>query len=283
MNLIQPVKHGAELAQEIATTVVPGGALSIWWLGQSGFVVKSSRATLVIDPYLSDSLTHKYADSPRPHVRMTALAMEPQSLAPLDLVLCSHKHSDHMDGDTLRPLLAANPSALVGLPACLAAHAQEIGVPEPRQHPLVAGDVLSRAGFHVRAVPSAHEALDTDERGRHLFLGFVIECAGVRLYHSGDSVVFPGLVDHLGSAPFDVLFLPINGRDPARGVPGNMTAAEAVDLARAIKPRFIVPHHYDMFTFNTVPVSVFESEAARLPANVVARVLRCGERWEVAK
>ena len=40
-----------------------------------------------------------------------------------------------------------------------------------------------------------------------------------------------------GTKPFDVLFLPINGRDPARGVPGNMTAAEAVDLATRVRPR----------------------------------------------
>ena len=63
-----------------------------------------------------------------------------------------------------------------------------------------------------------------------------------------------GLAEQLGADPFDVLFLPINGRDPARGVPGNMTAAEAVDLAGRVRPRFVVPHHYDMFTFNTVPV-----------------------------
>ena len=67
--------------------------------------------------------------------------------------------------------------------------------------------------------------------------------------------------------PFDVLFLPINGRDPARGVPGNMTAAEAVDLAARVRPRYLVPHHYDMFTFNTVAVEVFETEARRLPAS----------------
>ena len=86
-----------------------------------------------------------------------------------------------------------------------------------------------------------------------------------------------------GSAtePFDVLFLPINGRDPARGVPGNMSAAEAVDLAAAVRPRFVVPHHYDMFTFNTVPVEAFAAEARRLPAGVEPRVLRCGERWEI--
>ncbi len=59
----------------------------------------------------------------------------------------------------------------------------------------------------------------------------MIEAEGRRLYHSGDSLAYPGLVERLGTDPFDVLFLPINGRDPARGVPGNMTAAEAVDLA----------------------------------------------------
>ena len=78
-----------------------------------------------------------------------------------------------------------------------------------------------------------------------------------------------------------MLFLPINGRDPARGVPGNMTAAEAVDLATGVRPRFVVPHHYDMFTFNTVPVEVFEAEARRLPPEVEPRILRCGERWEI--
>ena len=139
---------------------------------------------------------------------------------------------------------------------------------------------MELSGFRVRAVPSAHEVLETDPDGRHLYLGFVIEVEGRRLYHSGDSLAYPGLVDQLGSDPFDVLFLPINGREPARGVPGNMTAAEAVDLAVAIRPRFVVPHHYDMFTFNTVPVEVFEL-SARLPVEIRPRILSCGERWEV--
>jgi L-ascorbate 6-phosphate lactonase len=110
----------------------------------------------------------------------------------------------------------------------------------------------------------------------------VIESDGLRLYHSGDSLAYDGLPGQLGADRFDVLFLPINGRDPARGVPGNMSAAEAVDLAARIKPRFVVPHHYDMFTFNTVPVAEFASEARRLPEGVAARILRCGERWEIA-
>ena len=137
--------------------------------------------------------------------------------------------------------------------------------------------MVERAGFRVRAIPSAHEQIDRDAAGRYLYLGYVIETEGLRLYHSGDSLAYDRLAGELGEQPFDVLFLPINGRDPARGVPGNMTAAEAVDLAAQVRPRYLVPHHYDMFTFNTVPVETFEAEARRLPADVEPLVLRCGE------
>ena len=141
----------------------------------------------------------------------------------------------------------------------------------------------SLINVRVRAVPSAHEGLDTDEAGRHLYLGYVVEVGGLRLYHSGDSVVYDGLPRAIGPGPLDVMFLPINGREPERGVPGNMTAAEAVDLANRLRPRFVVPHHYDMFTFNTVPVGVFEAEAGRLASGTCPKVLRVGERWEISR
>lgn len=133
------------------------------------------------------------------------------------------------------------------------------------------------------AVPAAHEQIDRDESDRHLYLGYVIETEGLRLYYSGDSLAYDGLAEEMGQKPFDVLFLPINGRDPARGVRGNMTVAEAVDLAARVHPRYLVPHHYDMFTFNTVAVEVFEAEARRLPAAVEPRILPCRERWEIKK
>jgi L-ascorbate 6-phosphate lactonase len=106
---------------------------------------------------------------------------------------------------------------------------------------------------------------------------------GLLLYHSGDRLAYDGLLDRLGPAPFDVLFRPINGRNPARGMPGNLSAAETVALASRERPRFVVPHHYDMFTFNTVPVAEFEAEARRPVRGVEPRVLRCGARWEIKR
>jgi L-ascorbate metabolism protein UlaG (beta-lactamase superfamily) len=281
--MIEPVRHGADLRAEIDATSPAPGTLAVWWLGQSGFLVKSSRGMLVIDPYLSEHLTRKYAATDRPHIRMTRAPLLPRELAGIDLVLASHKHSDHLDPGTVPDLLAVSPRARLVLPAALVEHARGLALPAGRLIGLVAGDTFADAasGLTIRAVPSAHEGLDTDAEGRHLYLGYIIEAEGLRLYHSGDSLAYDSLAGSLGGDRFDVLFLPINGRDPARGVAGNMSAAEAVALAATVRPRFLVPHHYDMFTFNTVPVAVFEAEAGRLPGGVAPRVLRCGERWEI--
>jgi L-ascorbate metabolism protein UlaG (beta-lactamase superfamily) len=279
--MIEPVRSGIELVEEIEGSTPVPGSLHVWWLGQSGFLIKSTTGLLAVDLYLSEHLTRKYEGSARPHVRMTQAPLRGGDLHSVDLILASHKHSDHLDPGTLPDLMAGSPGALLVVPEAHVEHARSLGLPADRIEGIDAGGVVERAGFRVRAIPSAHEGLDTDAAGHHLYLGFVIGAEGLRLYHSGDSLAYDGLTDWLGVGPFDALFLPINGRDPARGVPGNMSAAEAVDLAARVRPRFVVPHHYDMFTFNTVPVEAFASEARRLPAGVEARILRCGERWEI--
>jgi L-ascorbate 6-phosphate lactonase len=278
--MIEPVCHGQELVAELARTITQPGLIKVWWLGQSGFLIKSMRGLLAIDLYLSDHLTRKYAATDRPHVRMTRAPLRGSDLGSVDLVVATHKHSDHLDPETLPDLLRASHALLV-IPEAIREHALALGLPANRVFGLDAGDRIEKAGFSIRAVPSAHESIETDSRGRHLYLGFVIEVEGLRLYHSGDSLAYAGLPEQLGAEPFDVLFLPINGREPARGVPGNMTAAEAVDLACRMTPRFVVPHHYDMFTFNTVPVADFAAEASRLGTDIVPRILSCGECWEI--
>src|SRR5271167_3510617 len=101
------------------------GSLVVWWLGQSGFLIKSRQGLLAIDLYLSEHLTKKYEATDRPHVRMTRAPLRGHELRDVDLVLATHKHSDHLDPGTLPDLLAVS-RAVVVLPEAIRGHAEQL-------------------------------------------------------------------------------------------------------------------------------------------------------------
>ena len=280
--MIEPVLSDQDLQTQIRETIPEPGQVALWWLGQSGLLVKSRWATVLIDPYLSESLTAKYAGTAKPHIRMTRCPVDPSLLTMIDLVCCSHKHSDHMDPVTLTAVLKSSPQAELVLPTALIGHAGQIGIESDRLVGLNHGEVYenSEKKIAVRAISAAHEGLDQNELGEFLYLSFMLEMDGVKIFHSGDTVPWEGQSEAVGEG-VDVAFLPINGRDSSRGVPGNMTSDEAVEFAASLRARHVIPHHYDMFTFNTVDVNEFTHAAKRLPVEVKPVILRCGERFYI--
>jgi L-ascorbate metabolism protein UlaG (beta-lactamase superfamily) len=235
-------------------------ALDLGWLGQAGFIVQTAGQVMLIDPYLSDSLATKYRGREFAHERLMPppIALDEiggASLCRLDFVLCTHRHSDHMDPETLAAIAARHPGCGFIVPAAEVDHARALGLPAERLLPVDAGESVAPAdGLVVTAVPAAHETLEHDAAGRCWFLGYVVRVAGLSIYHSGDTVVFPELSGILGRSTIDCALLPVNGRDEfraTRGVPGNMTAREAIDLCRTVGIPLLVPHHFGMFAFNT--------------------------------
>jgi L-ascorbate metabolism protein UlaG (beta-lactamase superfamily) len=102
----------------------------------------------------------------------------------------------------------------------------------------------------------------------------------VTIYHSGDTVIYAGLAERLAQYPLDIAFLPINGSDERRHalhVPPNMTLHEALDLAGQVGKPLVIPHHYDMFTFNTADVGTFEQVAQEIGQPY--HVMQCGEKF----
>lgn len=250
----------------------------LWWVGQSGFLVKWQGKQLLFDPYLSDSLTRKYADSEKPHDRLTEIVVQPELLEGVQLATSSHNHTDHLDAETLHQLLAVNPELTLVLPTANVDFANDrLKSNPPTFLPVDAGETVESHGFSITGILAAHDEIQLDQNGKSHFIGFVAKFGPWTIYHSGDTRWHNHLVPDLLPHAVDIALVPINGFKPERHVAGNLNGTEAACLAKAIEARVAIPHHFEMFAFNTETPEEFEQAAKRLDQPV--KVLQAGETW----
>ncbi len=279
-NMIQAYKKDGELLQEIQSTIDKREGFRLWWLGQSGFLIQYNGRHLLFDPYLSDSLTKKYAQTDKPHTRISELVIEPALLNMIDVVTSSHNHTDHLDAETLLPLFEVNPSISMIIPEANRSFVVD-RLKCTYDWPIGLNDNESTeiGPFRVYGVPAAHNQLERDEAGNLKYMGFVAEFGPYKVYHSGDTLWYEGIVEILKPFQVDVAFLPINGNKPERKVAGNLNFEEAARLGKEIGAKLTIPHHYDLFEFNTEDPNSFVLKAKEL--EIPYRVLELGKSTEI--
>ncbi len=256
--------------------------LHIWWLGQSGFLLQYNGTHVLFDPYLSDSLSRKYADTDKPHVRVSERVIDPARLNMIDVVTSSHNHTDHLDAETLKPLIAVNPAMQFIIPEANRAFiADRLETKPDWPSGLTDRQSTTVSEFTVHGVPAAHNELERDAEGHCKFMGFVVEIGNYRVYHSGDTLWYDGMVEILRPFNVDVAFLPINGNKPERRVAGNLNPDEAARLGRAIGAKRVIPHHYDLFEFNTADPADFVQACEQY--GTPYRVMQLGERVRLSR
>ena len=276
--MIKPALQGKAFLADVRDATSLRDELHIWWLGQSGFLLQWHGSHLLFDPYLSDSLSRKYAATDKPHTRMTGLVISPDALDFIDLTTSSHNHTDHLDGETLTALMLANPEMELLVPSAnLRLAAERLDVDSDQLEAIDAGQSIVLGPIELHAVPAAHEELAKDDLGRHQFVGYVAKLGPWTVYHSGDTIPYDGMEKILRQWKIDVALLPINGRRPERRVAGNLWGREAANLAKDIGAKTVIPCHYDMFEFNTETPAEFEDTCHTLGQSY--QTLQAGQRW----
>jgi L-ascorbate 6-phosphate lactonase len=246
---------------------VPRGSLTLWWLGQAGFIIKSpSGIMVVVDPYLSNSCKAIGDEAGIDMDRLVPPPIAPADLVGIDLYAITHSHQDHLDPETLAPYRAAGGTGPFLAPAETAEKLVAMGVPRDRtimtwpNKTHVVGDIAVRATL---AIPYAGDDLT--------HVGYLVSVqGGPKVYFTGDTAYHEILVVSMAEHKPDVFVPVINGAFR------NLGPFEAAAMSKQIDPRIVIPCHHDLFRDNSQPPRMLRTNLAMLGIAEKYRVLEHG-------
>ena len=228
---------------------------ALWFLGQSGFIIKSCDKVIVIDPYLSDSVAKV---SPK-LTRLYEPPIKPSDLK-VDIFITTHDHLDHLDPETIQAYQYVNTTTFVA-PRLACEKLDLLGIPEKNIVKIDSGQKKTVQGVEIAgiyAVPNEPSVIDT--AGYHITFA-----NGRNIYHSSDTGFSDMLIKHAPHA--EVALVCINGQW------GNLDIEQAAELTNQVKPRYVIPHHYDMMELNSKNPEIFSYQMKYVNPNIEAKIL----------
>ncbi len=199
-------------------------------LGHAAFRIEGAGVTLYIDPF---RIGREYGDG--------------------DLVLCTHDHFDHCSPEDIARV-ARGDAVIVAPGNCRA----KLGGLKQEKVIVGAGERREVKGVGVLAVPAYNVNKPYHPRD-YGGLGYVVELGGVRVYHAGDTDLIPEMRE-LGEV--DVALLPVSGTYV-------MTAEEAAEAVRVIRPKVAIPMHYGVIVGSRSDAERFKELAGGLAEVVI--------------
>ncbi|MCM8812161.1 MAG: MBL fold metallo-hydrolase [Candidatus Omnitrophica bacterium] len=191
-----------------AAVEMPGSSYlkGLTWKGHDTFRLEREGVVLYVDPWRIEG--------------------EPKDG---DIILITHPHFDHCEPKDIFKVL--KPGAVIVTVEEAAQKLKEGGV-EAAIQILKPGENLEIGAVMVEAVPAYNINKEFHPQTSQ-WVGFIVAVDEVRIYHAGDTDFIPEMKD----LRVDVALLPVSGTYV-------MTADEAAEAAKAIRPKVAVPMHY---------------------------------------
>lgn len=219
--------------------------MKIIWLGQAGLLFETPKATIMIDPYFSNSVEKINPNNyRRVEIDNSVFNIKP------DIMIFTHNHLDHYDEETAKKFITSESSITVLSPFSVYQNVRKIGGLKNNYVLFDTATTWTEYGIEFTAVKAVH----SDEYA----IGVVINDGDKKYYVTGDTLYNEEILKSLPSDIYAV-FLPING------VGNNMNAIDAEKFCLKISPQFAVPIHFSMF--DELNASAFNYKNKIIPEN----------------
>jgi L-ascorbate metabolism protein UlaG (beta-lactamase superfamily) len=186
--------------------------IEVKWLGHSGVLIKNSKI-IYIDPYNIKENSEK-----------------------ADIILITHSHYDHCSIADMNKIIKEGTKIIITAD-CQSKITRfsipiKIEIAEP-------GQELIFADIKISVFP-AYNIDKSFHPKEGMWAGYLVKMGNLLIYHAGDTDLIPEMQKLTGYQQADkklIAFLPVGGRF-------TMTAEEAVEAAKLIKPYLAIPIHY---------------------------------------
>jgi len=198
-------KIGVNFEEFEKLSVAENAVAMMWFNLYSGFVFKTPRFEIVVDP--------------------AAVGEEITKLNP-DIIIVSHEHFDHFDKSLVKKLHKGK--AIIIAPGHIISELKG-EIPEEHLRKVSAEDVVEHEGLKIIACEADHPSPEP--------LTFIIQSEnGVTIYHAIDSRTFDGMKEIGEKYSIDVAIAPI-------GIAPGTSPREAARAIKMLKPKIAIPHH----------------------------------------
>ncbi len=226
-------------------------AIKLTWYGHAGWRIETPGGNLLLDPFLTGN----------PTAPITA----DQTSA--DYILVSHGHGDHL-GDTVS--IAKRTGALVISNLEIANYCQAQGC---KAHALHIGGSREFPFGRVKLTIAHHGSSFPDGQYAGNPSGFLLTIDKRKIYDAADTALFSDM-KLIGEEGLDVAMIPI-------GDNYTMGPEDAVRAARFLKPRVLIPMHYNTFDLISQDPQAFARRVVQAVPKTKVAVLKPGESFEL--
>ena len=176
--------------------------MNVTWITQAGLIFENEKITVMVDPYLSNSVAQTLDPSKERRIPVDESVFDVRP----DVIIITHEHLDHLDPDTLKRFLCREGKPITVLaPYNAYMKVREFG--GPHNYVLLnPHSVWSEGGVTFYAVSAEHSD--------RCAAGYIIDDGKRTYYVSGDTLYNYDVIDdviELCEDGVDYAFLPING------------------------------------------------------------------------
>lgn len=226
--------------------------MKLTFLGHAALLIEGidGKYNVIIDPFISGNPSY-----PKSFI-----------LPKIDYIFVTHGHGDHL-GDTIELCRKYNPTVISNFEIC-----NYLQLKGCKIHPMHVGGVYYFEFGKVKLTPAVHGS-GIHDGDKTIYggnpCGILIQTEGKSIYHAGDTGLtkeFELLKD------VDIAFLPIGGNFV-------MDVEDALRAVEMIRPKTVVPIHYNTWEIIKADEDKFKQETEKLGVECI--IMKPGETIEI--